>query len=177
MNVSAVQFANEDFPRIVERALQNSGLEPDRLELEITESVFMGDPHATNRMFGQLKEIGVRLALDDFGTGHAAIATLRKFSVARIKIDRSFVQNIDTDDELQVITGAIIQLAERLGISPLAEGVETTSEQKKLQELGCTFAQGYLHARPMPLIQLRAWITTHLSQNAAAASVQMPASA
>jgi EAL domain-containing protein (putative c-di-GMP-specific phosphodiesterase class I) len=97
--------------------------------------------------------------LDDFGTGHAAIATLRKFNVSRIKVDRSLVQNIDTDKELQVITAAIIDLAHRLGIKALAEGVETEFEQVKLTEMGCSCAQGYLHARPMPLEELVPWLT------------------
>lgn len=105
-----------------------------------------------------LISLGFAVELDDFGTGHAAIATLRKFDVSRIKIDRSLVENIDSEPELREITGAIINLAERLNIQVLAEGVETQDEQATLNELGCSVAQGYLHARPMPLMQLRAWI-------------------
>lgn len=105
-----------------------------------------------------LISLGFAVELDDFGTGHAAIATLRKFDVSRIKIDRSLVENIDSEPELREITGAIINLAERLNIQALAEGVETQDEQATLNELGCSVAQGYLHARPMPLMQLRAWI-------------------
>ena len=168
-------------PRMLERLLQYSkvyGIEPSDLRIELLESILL-DERSTVIMDNVHKfiEHGVAVELDDFGTGHAAIATLRKFAVSRIKIDRSFVQNIDGDSELQVITGAIIQLADRLGISPLAEGVETQAEQDKLHDLGCTVVQGYLHARPMPLVQLRAWIITHLSENAVAESDQMPASA
>ena len=105
-----------------------------------------------------LISLGFAVELDDFGTGHPAIATLRKFDVSRIKIDRSLVENIDSEPELREITGAIINLAERLNIQALAEGVETQDEQATLNELGCSVAQGYLHARPMPLMQLRAWI-------------------
>lgn len=105
-----------------------------------------------------LISLGFAVELDDFGTGHAAIATLRKFDVSRIKIDRSVVENIDSEPELREITGAIINLAERLNIQVLAEGAETQDEQATLNELGCSVAQEYLHARPMPIMQLRAWI-------------------
>ena len=105
-----------------------------------------------------LISLGFAVELDDFRTGHAAIATLRKFDVSRIKIDRSLVENIDSEPELREITGAIINLAERLNIQVLAEGVETQDEQATLNELGCSVAQEYLHARPMPIMQLRAWI-------------------
>lgn len=105
-----------------------------------------------------LISLGFVVELDDFRTGHAAIATLRKFDVSRIKIDRSLVENIDSEPELREITGAFINLAERLNIQVLAEGAETQDEQATLNELGCSVAQGYLHARHMPLMQLRAWI-------------------
>lgn len=132
------------------------------LRIELLESTLLDERSSVivNNVH-RLIEAGFSVELDDFGTGHAAIATLRKFSVGRIKIDRSLVEGIDHDSELQVITGAIINLADRLGIGALAEGVETLEEQKTLQVLGCACAQGYLHARPMPLSEVRDWIRTH----------------
>lgn len=109
----------------------------------------------------RLIQAGFAIELDDFGTGHSAIATLRKFAVSRIKIDRSLVQNISKDTELQVITGAIVELANRLGVRVLAEGVETQAEQEMINHLGCQYAQGYLHGRPMPLDDLKNWINQH----------------
>ena len=168
-------------PRILARLMRYVdayGIEPADLRVELLESTLLDDRSTVIiDNVHQFISHGFAVELDDFGTGHAAIATLRKFDVSRIKIDRSLVQNIDTDHELQVITGAIVDLAVSLGISPLAEGVETDAEQAKLKQLGCSYAQGYLHARPMPLVQLRAWITAHFSRHPAAASAQMPESA
>ncbi len=159
------------------RYTKRYGIAPTDLRIELLESILLDERTTViTDNVRRLVECGIDVELDDFGTGHAAIATLRKFQVSRIKIDRSLIQDIDTDQELQVITGAIIALADRLGISPLAEGIETPQEQQKLLELGCSVAQGYLHAKPMPLVQLRAWITAHLSQNEDAASAQMPVS-
>ena len=151
VNVSAVQFANEDFPRIVERALQNSGLEPDRLELEITESVFMGDPHATNRMFGQLKEIGVRLALDDFGTGYSSLGYLRDAPFDKIKIDQSFVRGstVEGNNNSAIIT-AVVSLASALEMETVAEGVESLDELTLVTELGANQIQGFIFSRAIP---------------------------
>lgn len=168
-------------PGMLDRLLRYCELyaiKPTDLRIELLESILLDDRSTViTQNVQKFIENGIAVELDDFGTGHAAIATLRKFKVSRIKIDRSLVQNIDSDPELQVITGAIIELADRLEISPLAEGVETEAEQATLQDLGCTFAQGYLHAKPMPLAQLRAWITAHLARHSDARSAQKPASA
>uniref|UniRef100_UPI0040475F02 EAL domain-containing protein n=3 Tax=Yoonia sp. TaxID=2212373 RepID=UPI0040475F02 len=150
---------------------------PANLRIELLESTLLDERSSVivdnvHRLIAH----GFSIELDDFGTGHAAIATLRKFAVGRIKIDRSLVEGIDTDPELRVITGAIINLADRLGVSALAEGVETAQEQCALQELGCGDAQGYLHARPMPLPDLRAWITAYQTARSAEAYPHEPRS-
>ncbi len=159
INMSMPQLRD---PTILDRLMyyiDAHGISPTNLRIELLESTLL-DERSSVIVDNVHKLIahGFFMELDDFGTGHAAIATLRKFAVGRIKIDRSLVAGIDSDPELRVITGAIINLAERLGIKALAEGVETESEQLTLQELGCSSAQGYLHARPMPLSDLHQWI-------------------
>ena len=145
-------------PRLLQY-IDQCGIQPSNLRIELLESTLLDERSVTIvKNVQHLISLGFAVELDDFRTGHAAIATLRKFDVSRIKIDRSLVENIDSEPELREITGAIINLAERLNIQALAEGVETQDEQATLNELGCSVAQGYLHARPMPLMQLRAWI-------------------
>ena len=145
-------------PRLLQY-IDQCGIQPSNLRIELLESTLLDERSVTIvKNVQHLISLGFAVELDDFGTGHAAIATLRKFDVSRIKIDRSLVENIDSEPELREITGAIINLAERLNIQALAEGVETQDEQATLNELGCSVAQGYLHARHMPLMQLRAWI-------------------
>ena len=145
-------------PRLLQY-IDQCGIQPSNLRIELLESTLLDERSVTIvKNVQHLISLGFAVELDDFRTGHAAIATLRKFDVSRIKIDRSLVENIDSEPELREITGAIINLAERLNIQVLAEGVETQDEQATLNELGCSVAQGYLHARPMPLMQLRAWI-------------------
>ncbi|MFZ1743464.1 MAG: EAL domain-containing protein [Pontixanthobacter sp.] len=151
VNVSAVQFANDDFPQIVERALLNSGLDPKRLELEITESVFMSDPFATNRMFKKLKKLGIRLSLDDFGTGYSSLGYLRDAPFDKIKIDQSFIRGSTApDNNNSAIITAIVSLAKALGMSTVAEGVESLDELNLATELGATLIQGFIFAKAMP---------------------------
>ncbi|MGB7374914.1 EAL domain-containing protein [Pontixanthobacter sp.] len=151
VNVSAVQFNNEDFPNIVRRALSAPGLVPSRLELEITESVFMGDPYATKRTFAELKEIGVRLALDDFGTGYSSLGYLRDAPFDKIKIDQSFVRgSTENDNNNAAIITAIVSLAQALGMETVAEGVEAQDELALVTSLGATLVQGWIYAKAMP---------------------------
>ncbi len=151
VNVSAVQFANEDFPRVVERALSTSGLEPDRLELEITESVFLSDPLATNRMFKALKKIGVRLALDDFGTGYSSLGYLRDAPFDKIKIDQSFVRgSTEEGNNNAAIVSAITSLAKALGMDTVAEGVESLDELELVTKRGAKLIQGFIFSGAIP---------------------------
>lgn len=159
INLSMGQISD---PRIVARLeahMRRYGVTADSLRIELLESTLLDDRSSVIiQNVHALIAAGFLVELDDFGTGHAAIATLRKFAVSRIKVDRSLVQDIDTDAELQVITAAVIDLANRLGIDALAEGVETGSEQLTLQKMGCYLAQGYLHAKPMSLEDVRPWL-------------------
>ncbi|TMM50094.1 EAL domain-containing protein [Qipengyuania marisflavi] len=148
VNVSAIQFAHDDFPQVVQRALNNSGLNPSRLELEITESVFMGDTGRTQRMFEELKNLGVRLALDDFGTGFSSLSYLRTAPFDKIKIDQSFVRGATEEgNNNAAIMSAIVSLAAALKMETVAEGVETKDELELVKERGASHVQGYIFSR------------------------------
>ena len=148
VNVSAIQFANDDFPQVVQRALQASDLDPRRLELEITESVFIGDNGRTQRMFEELKGLGVRLALDDFGTGYSSLSYLSTAPFDKIKIDQSFVRGATEEgNNNAAIMSAIVGLAEALDMETVAEGVETHDELKLVTNRGATCVQGYIFSR------------------------------
>lgn len=145
VNVSAVQFARDDFPAQVAQMLKHSMLDPARLELEITESVFVGDTDRTQRVFEELKKLGVRLALDDFGTGYSSLSYLQKAPFDKIKIDQSFVRGAtDKGNNNAEILSAIVNLAEALKMETVAEGVETLDELKLVKERGASHVQGYI---------------------------------
>jgi diguanylate cyclase (GGDEF)-like protein/PAS domain S-box-containing protein len=151
VNVSAVQFAGDELPRIVKNALEANKLLPERLELEITESVFMGDPHGTKRMFDTLKKIGVRLALDDFGTGYSSLGYLRTAPFDKIKIDQGFVRGATEDDNNNAaIITAIVSLANALNMDTVAEGVEAMDELALVTDRGASHIQGFIFSKAMP---------------------------
>ena len=151
VNVSPTQFANPGFPSTVMNALANAQLAPERLELEITESVFLNDDEGTDAMFARLKAIGVRLALDDFGTGYSSLGYLKKAPFDKIKIDQSFVRGAAIKgNRNSAIIKAIVNLAEALGMDTTAEGAETQDELALIRNLGCSHIQGYIYGRPMP---------------------------
>ncbi len=145
VNVSAAQFARDDFPAQVAQVLKQTGLDPARLELEITESVFVGDTDRTQRIFEELKSLGVRLALDDFGTGYSSLSYLQRAPFDKIKIDRSFVRGAtDAGNNNAEILSAIVNLAEALKMETVAEGVETLDELKLVKERGASHVQGFI---------------------------------
>jgi diguanylate cyclase (GGDEF)-like protein len=151
VNVSPTQFANPGFPSTVMNALANAQLAPERLELEITENVFLNDDDGTDAMFTRLKSLGVRLALDDFGTGYSSLGYLKKAPFDKIKIDQSFVRGAATKGSRNsAIIKAIVSLAEALGMDTTAEGAETQDELALIRQLGCSHIQGYIYGRPMP---------------------------
>ncbi|GAY19816.1 EAL domain-containing protein [Sphingobium fuliginis] len=151
VNVSPIQFANHGLPSIVMNALAASGLAAQRLELEITESVFLNDDDGTDSMFSRLKGIGVRLALDDFGTGYSSLGYLKKAPFDKIKIDQSFVRGAAIKGSPNsAIIKAIVSLAEALGMDTTAEGAETQDELALIRNLGCSHIQGYVYGRPLP---------------------------
>lgn len=162
-----VNFTGSDLsnPRLLEKIewdLDRFELTPDRLAIEVLETVVASAPD--DRITGNINalgELGCRIDLDDFGTGNASIASIRRFSVSRTKIDRSFVMKADRDPEQQRMISAILTMAERLQVETLAEGVETVGEHVLLAQLGCHHVQGFGIARPMPFDQTLDWITEH----------------
>jgi diguanylate cyclase (GGDEF)-like protein len=149
VNVSAVQFHRGALNDSILRALADSGLAPNRLEVEITESIFLEGGEATLRLLHALRSLGVRIALDDFGTGYSSLSYLQSFPFDKLKIDRSFIQNLLTRDGAIAIVHAITELANTLGMETTAEGVEETAQLMELRAHGCSSVQGYHFAEPM----------------------------
>jgi diguanylate cyclase (GGDEF)-like protein len=148
VNVSPIQFANPTLPAIVTSAIASAGLAPDRLELEITEGVFLDESYSSDQMFRALKGIGVRLALDDFGTGYSSLGYLRTAPFDKIKIDQSFVRGAaQPGNRNAAIIKAIVTLADTLGMETTAEGVEVQDEIDLVRSLGCSHIQGYVYGR------------------------------
>jgi len=154
VNLSARQMSAVDLTRLVLRALNDSGLEPALLCLEITESVLMEDVGASRTVLQSLKELGVRLGIDDFGTGYSSLLYLRRFPVDFLKVDRSFVSGLGENSEDGAIVAGVLGLAHALGVCAIAEGVEQPEQADKLAALGCEQAQGFLWSRPLPPSEL-----------------------
>ncbi|MFM5948421.1 MAG: EAL domain-containing protein [Novosphingobium sp.] len=150
VNVSPLQFANPSLPSIITNALASAQVDPARLELEITESVFLSDDDGIDAMFAALKRVGVRLSLDDFGTGYSALGYLKKAPFDKIKIDQSFVRGATiTGSRNGAIIASIVSLAEALGMETTAEGVETLDELDLVRMLGCSHVQGFIYEKPL----------------------------
>jgi len=154
VNVSPRRFAQEGFTESVEAALAASRLPPDRLELEVTESIVVQDVGAAIKVFADLKKLGVRLSLDDFGTGYSALGYLKRFPFDTIKIDRTFVRDIAEDAFDEAIAASIVALGRSLNLNVTAEGVETQSQLGIVKRLACDEAQGFLFSRPLPAADL-----------------------
>lgn len=150
VNLSGRQFRQQMLGERIEALLETVGLTPDRLELEITESVLMEDADAASTILGRLKQHGVRIAIDDFGTGYSSLAYLKSFPINKLKIDRSFVRDIASDPNDAAIVSAIISMARSMGLRTIAEGVESDEQKDFLLSRGCTEIQGYLLGKPMP---------------------------
>ena len=150
VNVSAVQFKGAGLVAAVRGALAASALPPERLELEITETALLADTDATLAILRELRAMGVRIAMDDFGTGYSSLGYLRSFPFDKIKIDRSFIADIETDVDCKAIVRAVAGLGSNLGIAITAEGVETLAQLDRLRAEGCDQVQGYLFSRPVP---------------------------
>jgi EAL domain-containing protein (putative c-di-GMP-specific phosphodiesterase class I) len=150
INLSARQFQQDDFVRQISTVLAETGLDPSRLELEITESVAMDNADHTVSVLRRMQDLGVRLTIDDFGTGYSSLSYLKRFPLHALKIDRSFVQDIASDPRNQAVAQAIVALGHGLDIDVIAEGVETEEQRSMLQAQGCQALQGYLFSRPLP---------------------------
>jgi EAL domain-containing protein (putative c-di-GMP-specific phosphodiesterase class I) len=154
VNLSPVQFAHTDLPKLVLEILIETGLPADRLELELTESTIFADRERSLHMLRRIKALGVSIALDDFGTGYSSLDTLRSFPFDKIKLDRSFMSEIESSPQAKAIIRAVLALGKSLDIPVLAEGIETQGQLTLLSTEGCDEAQGYLLGRPVPLDQI-----------------------
>lgn len=161
VNVSALEFRGHRLLENLQSVLASSGLDPSRLELEITESVLMTDTDSSQHIIDRVRSLGVGIAIDDFGTGYSSLAYLKRLRPTQLKVDQSFVRDLEQDVDSRAIVKGVLGLAAALGLSVVAEGVETPMQRQFLTEAGCPILQGYLIARPLPPAQLEAWIASH----------------
>lgn len=158
VNLSARNLVDGDFPVHVAGLLERWAIPPELLEFEITESAMLTDPARTRLILERLADMGIRLSIDDFGTGYSSLAYLKRLPVNEIKVDRSFVMNMDEDEDDATIVRSTIDLGRNLGLDVVAEGVENKQVWDRLRTLGCTAAQGYYLSRPVPPDELQAWL-------------------
>ena len=163
VNVSSRLFSRGELDAKVAQVLAETGLPPEQLELEVTESAIMEDPDAAQKLLLSLRALGVRLAIDDFGTGYSSLARLKRLPVDKLKLDQSFVRGLPDDPEDAAIARAVIALGQSLGLKVLAEGIEQPAQADFLRELGCNYGQGYHFGRPQPVLA-RTVDTTTLSE-------------
>jgi EAL domain-containing protein (putative c-di-GMP-specific phosphodiesterase class I) len=149
VNVSAVQFRQQGFCDLIRRVLRETGLAPQYLELELTESLMLANAEVTLSVVEELKSIGITLAIDDFGTGYSSFSYLKQFRVSKLKIDRSFIKDIATNPDDSAITAAIISMAKSLRLKVIAEGVENEAQMSFLRKHQCDEIQGYYFSRPL----------------------------
>ena len=165
VNISALQFHQHEFPDFVEAVLAEHGADPHLLELEVTESVLMHNVEAVLATLQRIRNLGVSLAIDDFGTGFSSLSYLRRFPINRLKIDQSFVRDIERTPANASIARTIVSLAESLGLDIVAEGIETDSEHRVLEAMRCTEGQGFLFARPMSAPDLVDWLQSQFASS------------
>ena len=158
VNLSVRNLLDPGLVDVVTEAIQRSGITASRLSLEITESMLMVDPERALKSLTRLRNMGISLSIDDFGTGYSSLAYLQRLPVYAVKVDQSFIRDMGVDVSSRAIVGATIDLAHRLGLKVIAEGVETQAAYDELRAMGCDAAQGYLVARPLPPIALAKWV-------------------
>ncbi len=158
VNLSPLQFHRPNFLDKLKRALLETGLEPDYLELELTEGILMNDTAAAVATLHQLRDMGVEVSIDDFGTGYSSLSYLKQLPIGKIKIDRSFIREVTTNPHDSAIVQGIISMAHHLGLEVVAEGIEEAEQRDFLAAHGCDVLQGFYFAKPMPLDQLRAYL-------------------
>jgi len=172
INVSARQFHDRNFAGQFSAMLELHSLEPWEMEIELTERTVMSDPERAVTQLTQLRQMGATVSVDDFGTGYSSLAYLKRLPLDTIKIDRSFVTNVDRQSDNAAIVRAILGLSQALGMSTVAEGIETVEEERFLQDAGCHYAQGYRYAKPLSAEQFRVWAEDEMSHRNAAGGVR-----
>jgi diguanylate cyclase (GGDEF)-like protein len=165
VNVSAIQFLQKGFSNQVAAILSETGLEPDVLELELTESILINDETIVLDVLRSLKKIGVQLAIDDFGTGYSSLSRLNNFPIDRLKIDQSFVSDLELNSDSAAIVVAIINMAKGISLKVIAEGVETEGQLAFLTNKGCNEVQGYLLSKPLPMAQTEEFLMKQIHGN------------
>ena len=163
MRQTCVQGTGCATPSLIREVLDDVGYDAKKLELEITETAVMNDMRDAIDVLNQLHDIGVSLSIDDFGTGYSSLSYLRQLPVNRIKIDRSFIAEIDTTDAAAAIARAVVTLGQSLGLEVVAEGVETASPLQYLKDINCDEAQGFLYSRPVPPEEFELYIRESLA--------------
>jgi len=169
VNVTSKEFAQPDLASEIAKTLQQVGLDPACLQLEIVETIAMGDAEKSGQVLAQLKALGVRLSIDDFGTGYSSLSRLRRIPVDTLKIDRAFISHMDSDPESREIVRIIIMLAHNLGLKVVAEGTETEEHVNLLKQLNCEMAQGYYFSRPADDQAMSKLLSRNISADAASA--------
>jgi EAL domain-containing protein (putative c-di-GMP-specific phosphodiesterase class I) len=155
VNVSPAQFRNHDLAQVVAQVLKETGLSPNRLEIEITESLLLRDAEANVAALQELKALGIRVAMDDFGTGYSSLGSLRSFPFDKIKIDRSFIGDLEHNADSAAIVRAVLGLGHSLGMVTCAEGIETEEQMRRLRAEGCDEAQGYYYSKALTIEEAR----------------------
>ena len=161
VNVSAAQLGRGNFATMVKTIINETGIQPGSLEIEITESSVMSNLTSAIESFSELKALGVRLSIDDFGTGYSSLAYLQQLAVHKLKIDISFVRKILVNSGDASIVQAVIALGHSLGLEIIAEGVEELAQAKYLRFLQCDFMQGYLVSKPLPVNEIEAFLNSY----------------
>ena len=161
VNVSARQFHDNNFVTEIQQCLQETGANPKRILLELTESILLQDINEVIGKIRALQKLGLQFSLDDFGTGYSSLAYLKRLPLTQLKIDQSFVRDILTDKNDRTICRSVIALGRSMGLRVLAEGVETQAHWQLLRADGCEEAQGYWFAKPLPLPELEQWLAQH----------------
>jgi EAL domain-containing protein (putative c-di-GMP-specific phosphodiesterase class I) len=148
VNVTSKEFAQPDLASEIRKSLEQTGVDPGCLQLEIVETIAMGDAEKAGHVLSELEALGVRMSIDDFGTGYSSLSRLRRIPMDTLKIDRSFISHMDSNPESREIVRIVIMLAHNLGLKVVAEGVETQEHINLLNELNCEMGQGYVFSRP-----------------------------
>jgi EAL domain-containing protein (putative c-di-GMP-specific phosphodiesterase class I) len=157
VNIGAEQVNHKGFAATLASALRSSGADPARLTIELTEHVMLKDIDEVSAIMQGLKDLGIKFALDDFGTGYSSLSYLKRLPIDTLKIDRSFIYDLENDPSDRAIVQTILNIARNLKVSVIAEGVETEVQSLMLRQLGCHAYQGYLFGMPMPLDEFEAW--------------------
>jgi len=154
VNLSGHQIGNKGLVKALLDIIEETGMEPKNLELELTESILMENAESSIELMDKLKDAGLRLSVDDFGTGYSSLSYLKRFSIDKLKIDKSFIDDVIADGDAAIIASTIIAMGQKLNLKVIAEGVETVEQLRFLQEQGCDEIQGYLFSKPVSAAEI-----------------------